>query len=402
MPRVKRNTLLNYIPETFDIEANVKEERIFQYNKNYIENDDIVYLMTRELRLKDNFALNFALQKAEELNKKLKIIHLHQKFENKNKQFFYNNQIKELKKSLAEYDFNIAYSINNFSIGLLIIDFNPIDNKDYLKNINCKIFEIDSHNIIPSRFVSNKQEYNAATFRRKVYFNIYNFLNEFPKINSFKTQADIELENFINNKLDFYSEYKNLPQKDITSNLSKYLNLGFISPQRIAIEVIKSNTSIENKESFLEELIIRKELSDNYCLYCKNYKSMECIPNWARNTLKKHENDYREFIYTQKELEEAKTHDYLWNYSQKQLIETGKIHGYLRMYWAKKILEWTKTNKEALEIAIYLNDKYAYDAPSSNGYTNILWALAGLHDRAFTEHPILGKIRIMNGKNIKI
>ena len=129
---------------------------------------------------------------------------------------------------------------------------------------------------------------------------------------------------------------------------------------------------------------------------------MECVPNWAKEAFKKHENDYREFLYNEKELEEAKTHDYLWNYSQKQLIETGKIHGYLRMYWAKKILEWTKTNKEALEIAIYLNDKYAYDAPSSNGYTNILWALAGLHDRAFTEHPIFGKIRIMNGKNIKI
>ena len=315
MPRVKKNTLLNYIPERFDIEENVKEERIFQYNKNHIKNGDIVYLMTRELRLKDNFAFNFALQKAEKLNKQLKIIHLYQKFENKNKQFFYNNQIKELKKSLAEYDFNIADSINNLSIGLLIIDFNPIDNKDYLENIHCKIFEIDSHNIIPSRFVSDKQEYNAATFRRKVYFNICNFLNEFPKINSFKTQADIELENFINNRLDFYSEYKNLPQKDMTSNLSKYLNLGFISPQRIAIEVIKSNTSIENKESFLEELIIRKELSDNYCLYCKNYKSMECIPNWVKETLKKHENDYREFLYTQKELEEAKTHDYLWNYS---------------------------------------------------------------------------------------
>ena len=222
MPSVKRNTLLNYIPETFDIEEHVKEERIFQYNKNHIKNGDIVYLMTRELRLKDNFALNFALQKAEELNKKLKIIHLHQKFEIENKQFFYNNQIKELKKSLAEYDFNIADSINNLSIGLLIIDFNPVDNKDYLKNIHCKILEVDSHNIIPSRFVSDKQEYNAATFRRKVYFNIYNFLNEFPKINSFKTQADIELENFINNKLDFYSEYKNLPQKDMTSNLSKY------------------------------------------------------------------------------------------------------------------------------------------------------------------------------------
>lgn len=31
----------------------------------------------------------------------------------------------------------------------------------------------------------------------------------------------------------------------------------------------------------------------------------------------------------------------------------------------------------SLNIAIYLNDKYAYDAPSANGYVGILWAIGG-------------------------
>lgn len=402
MHKIKRYTLLDYINPSFQIENSLKQERIFEYNNKPIKDGDIVYLMDRELRLKDNFALNFAIQKTKELNKNLKIVHLKQLYETENKQNFYNKQIEKLKKSLNGYNFIITDTIDSADTGLLIIDFNPIKDKHYLKNINCKILEIDSHNIIPARFISDKQEYNAATFRKKVYFNIYNFLNEFPQIASFKTKAEEELENFINNKLDFYAEFKNVPKKKTTSDLSKYLNLGFISSQRVAIEIIKSNASRKNKESFLEELIIRKELSDNFCLYCKNYKTLKCIPNWAKETLNSHIKDYREFIYTRTEFEQAKSHNKLWNYAQNELINKGKIHGYLRMYWAKKILEWTKTPEEALDIAIYLNDKYAYDAPSTNGYTNILWSIAGLHDRAFAEHPIFGKIRIMKGKNIEI
>ena len=402
MHKIKRYTLLDYINPTFQIENSLKQERIFEYNNNPIKDGDIVYLMDRELRLKDNFALNFAIQKSKELNKNLKIVHFKQKYETENKQNFYNKKIEELEKCLSGYNFTITDTINTTDTGLLIIDFNPIKDKHYLKNIDCKILEIDSHNIIPARFISDKQEYNAATFRKKVYFNIYNFLNEFPQRDSFKTKAEEELENFINNKLDFYAEYKNIPKKNITSDLSKYLNLGFISSQRVAIEIIKSNASRENKESFLEELIIRKELSDNLCLFCKDYKTLKCIPNWAKETLNLHIKDFREFIYTKSEFEQAKTHDTLWNYAQNELINKGKMHGYLRMYWAKKILEWTKAPEEALDIAIYLNDKYAYDAPSASGYTNILWSIAGLHDRAFAEHPIFGKIRIMKGENINI
>lgn len=67
------------------------------------------------------------------------------------------------------------------------------------------------------------------------------------------------------------------------------------------------------------------------------------------------------------------------------------------MYWAKKIMEWTNSAEEALKIAIYLNDKYGYDAPLANGYTGILWAIEGLHDRAFAT----GKIRRMNYFSMK-
>ena len=75
---------------------------------------------------------------------------------------------------------------------------------------------------------------------------------------------------------------------------------------------------------------------------------------------------------------------------------TGKMHGFMRMYWAKKILEWSGSPEEAQEIAIYLNDKYELDGRDPNGYTGIAWSIGGVHDRAWFERDIFGKIRYMN------
>ena len=50
------------------------------------------------------------------------------------------------------------------------------------------------------------------------------------------------------------------------------------------------------------------------------------------------------------------------------MVREGKMHGFLRMYWAKKILEWTKTPEDALDIALYLNDKYQLDGNDPNGF----------------------------------
>ncbi|MBQ4114757.1 deoxyribodipyrimidine photolyase, partial [bacterium] len=291
--------------------------------------------------------------------------------------------------------------IKNINPAILIIDFNPILKRDYLKNADFKIYEIDGHNIIPARFVSSKQEYSAVTLRTKIYYNIYPFLTEFMNLTSDKVEADNVLEDFIKNKLQYYSENKNDPSVNVISSLSKYLNLGFISSQRVALEVIKSGLKDTNKEAFLEELIIRKELADNFCLYSESFKDFSSIPNWAKMSLDNHKYDIRPYTYSLEILEKANTHDKLWNATQTQLIKEGTIHGYLRMYWAKKILEWMLTPEDALKTAIYLNDKYAYDAPSANGYVGILWAIGGLHDRAFADYPVTGKIRRMTYDSMK-
>ena len=408
MFRFTRNTLLNYIPDGFKTENEINNSRIHEVNKFPVKTGYIVYLCEREMRAKDNFALQFAFQKSRELNLPIKIIHPRKLFQHKPKQNFIDKQILQAYNSFQEIgcDFQIINRkvqdfLQNLDVAMLIIDFNPILNRSYLNKFNFKIYEIDGHNIIPARFISNKQEYNAATFRQKIYSNIYSFLTEFNNPKTDFIEADSVLTEFIQNKLQLYSEFKNNPSEDILSRLSAYLNLGFISSQRAALYIIKSNASDVNKETFLEELIVRKELADNFCLYAKNFKNFSSIPNWARTSLNFHKYDLRTYTYSQEELESAKTHDKLWNATQIQLIQEGRIHGYLRMYWAKKLAEWTATPQKALYTAIYLNDKYGYDAPSPNGYTGILWAIGALHDRAFADHAVTGKIRRMTYSSIK-
>jgi deoxyribodipyrimidine photo-lyase len=174
-----------------------------------------------------------------------------------------------------------------------------------------------------------------------------------------------------------------------------------ISSQRIALNVLKSNVSDQAKQSFLEELIIRKELSDNFCYYNSDYDNFNGFPNWAKSTLNQHRKDKREYTFSLKELEEAKTKDELWNFAQQQLLKTGKMHGYLRMYWAKKILEWTKSPEEAFNIAVYLNDKYELDGRDPNGYAGISWSIGGTHDKPWFDREVYGQIRYMNYEGCK-
>jgi len=320
MPRIIKHTLLNYIPNNFDVENIVNPARIRLVNNYPIKSSYIMYLCEREIRAKDNFALQFGLQKSKELNLPLKIIHPKLNYENKQKQSFIDNQIRQAQYVFQrlQLDFEItnkmpAKIIKIINPAILIIDFNPILQRNYLKNINCKIFEIDGHNVVPARFVSEKQEYSAATLRRKIYYNISTFLTDFDNLTTETVEADFVLDNFIKDRLLYYSERKNNPAVNVLSGLSKYLNLGFISSQRVALEVIKSDATIDNKEAFLEELIVRKELADNFCLYAKSYNDFSSISTWAKKSLESHKSDMRAYIYSCNELEYAKTHDIFKN-----------------------------------------------------------------------------------------
>ncbi|WP_237073405.1 hypothetical protein [Prosthecochloris sp. GSB1] len=208
--------------------------------------------------------------------------------------------------------------------------------------------------------------------------------------------AQDKLSVFVENCLEAYGRQRNDPNAGMVSGLSAYLHFGQISAQHVALTVQQSGAAQDARDAFLEELIVRRELSENFCFHNERYDSLEGIPQWARDTLDLHRGDPRDYLYDRETFDAGSTHDPLWNAAQHELRETGRMHGYMRMYWAKKILEWSPDPETAFATAIHLNDRYAFDGRDPNGYTGIAWSIGGLHDRPWFERPVFGKIRYMN------
>lgn len=203
------------------------------------------------------------------------------------------------------------------------------------------------------------------------------------------------LRRFLQRGLATYDVARNRPELDSTSHLSPWLHFGHLGPHTIALAVQKADAPKRAKEAFLEEMIVRRELAVNFVRFNPHYDNLRCAANWARQSLAEHADDERR-VYTRRQMENAGSHDPLWNAAQKQMTQGGWMHGYLRMYWAKKILEWSKTPAQAFATAVYLNDKYELDGRDPNGYAGIAWAIAGKHDRPWFDRPIFGKVRYMS------
>jgi deoxyribodipyrimidine photo-lyase len=185
------------------------------------------------------------------------------------------------------------------------------------------------------------------------------------------------------------------------SDISPYLHFGQISPLYVALEVANAaGVRKEAREAYLEQLIVRRELSMNFVNFNDHYDSYDCIPSWAKRTLAEHESDRRQYEYSVEELEQGRTHDPYWNAAQREMVDSGKMHNYMRMYWGKKIIEWTPKPEDAFRAALYLNNKYELDGRDPNGFTGVAWCF-GKHDRPWQERKVFGKVRYMNAEGLR-
>lgn len=404
----------------------------------------VIYWMERDQRLHDNWALLYAQQEAVIRKKPLIILFcLRESLSlwNDTQIFFMLEGLKKVKHEANTYSISffcfkgnpeeiLPWYCQKTDVHALVTDFSPLKEKQeslsrIVPKIQAPIVEVDTHNIVPAWEISTKKEYAAYTIRPKIKRLLSEYLTDFQALIAHPFQhsntisdhrlfdlnevdqtqlhykpgtseAAATLDQFLNEKLAFYEKRRNDPTTEGQSDLSPYLHFGQLSPQRTALKVISSQSPQPAKDSFLEELIIRRELSDNFCLYEKNYDSIRSFPRWAIHSLEEHLSDKRDFIYSLEDLEHARTHEELWNSCQRSLVKTHKLHGYMRMYWAKKLLEWTKHPEEALAAAIYLNDTYSLDGRDPNGYAGIAWSIGGVHDRAWPDRKIFGKVRYMN------
>lgn len=206
--------------------------------------------------------------------------------------------------------------------------------------------------------------------------------------------AQQTLERFVTEQLVRYHTHRNDASVNVTSNLSPYFHFGHLDPWTAALMVGKADVPKEARESFLEELLVRRELASNFTFYNARYDALAGLPDWARATLQEHTSDEREHVYTLTELVEARTGDDLWNAGQQELLLTGSMHGWVRMYWGKRILEWTRTPATALAHTLHLNNLYALDGRDPVSFANILWCY-GKHDRPWPRRPIFGTVRSM-------
>lgn len=412
----------------------------------------VLYWMHRDHRASDNWALLFAAELATQLNRPLLAVHCldpaYPMAQPGHFRFLLDG-LEETGRALAGQAIlltrlagdpprEVARLARGLDAAAVVADFDPLRHKrrwlrQCAEALECPLHEVDARNVVPCFVASDKAEYMARTIRPKIHRQLPEFLEEYPplpvdlrpwtgptpglaieeleravghlsvglracRFAPGEAAALAGLEDFLAQRLAGYAARRNDPSLDGQSGLSPWLHFGMLSAQRVALAVAEARGAAapQDKEAFLEELVVRRELADNFCLHHQDYDTAKAFPDWARRTLEKHACDPRPFLYSRQELEMARTHDPAWNAAQREMLLTGKMHGYMRMYWGKKILEWTPDAGEALAAALWLNNRHSLDGRDPNGYAGVAWSIGGVHDRPWVERPVFGQIRYMN------
>jgi len=412
----------------------------------------VVYWMQASQRAECNHALEYAIERANEIDKPLVVFFgLTSRYPEANERHyrFMLEGLHEVAGSLRERGIGMVVRVGSpekeiIEIGrdaaLVVVD------RDYLRlprrwrataarRLECPLIQVETNAVVPVEIASTKEEYAAATIRPKIRRELERFLAPLRKRTPRRRSVGIDLETveisnidpvlagmridrsvpsapmrggtsearnrlraFIAMKLDHYGRAHNDPNEDCRSGLSPYLHFGQISPLAVALEIMKSGSRAAGE--FLEELIVRRELSINFVYFNERYDSFEGLPPWARSTLLDHAKDRREYVYGLEELDRARTHDPYWNAAQTEVRITGSMHGYMRMYWGKKILEWSPSPERAFETALRLNNRYELDGRDPNGFAGVAWCF-GKHDRPWARRAVFGMVRYMNAAGLE-
>ena len=432
----------------------IEESRIRPLNRNDpVKGDYVLYWMQASQRAECNQALEFAVSQANQREQPLIVYFgLTDAFPEANARH-YHFMLEGLKGTHEDLrDRGVAMVIERSSPEIGVLKFAKkaslvVCDCGYLgmgkqwrqhaaENIECPLLQVESDALVPVETASAREEYSAATLRRKLVGVTDKYLVP-VKEEPLKTDASLlqldshdisntsesvanlgidhsvgpltgfhggtkeakkRLEEFINGKLDKYDKSRNDPSEDCLSNLSPYLHFGQISPLYIHLQLNRYNGP--GRDAFLEELIVRRELSMNFVHYNRQYDRFAGLPDWAKRTLREHEGDPREYLYSREQLEKAQTHDPYWNAAQIEMVVTGKMHGYMRMYWGKKILEWTAHPEDAFSTALYLNNKYELDGRDPNGFAGVAWCF-GKHDRPWPARGVFGNVRYMSSDGLR-
>jgi deoxyribodipyrimidine photo-lyase len=434
--------------------SSVEAERIQALNSSPVRNGDyILYWMQSSHRTEENPALRYAIERADKVHLPLVVYSgIWQSYPEANFRHFrfMLEGLAEVAHSLESLGITFVLRIEPPDNGVLALTNNAatvIVDRGYLRQQQvwyryvaercpCPLVQVEGNVAVPVEVASQKEEYSAATFRRKVTYHVDRFLHmvetDCPEHSSLNldlptlagetteeilsqllvdrsvpasgiyrggtTEANRRYGEFLDKRLDGYADNRNDPGGEGGSDMSPYLHFGQVSP--VTLAVLAQGHGGGGTPAFLEQLIVRRELAVNFVRYNDQYDSFASLPAWAQKTLDLHQSDPREYVYSLDELERSHTHDPFWNAAQQEMVKTGKMQGYMRMYWGKKVLEWSRTPEEAYSTALYLNNKYEIDGRDPNGYAGVAWCF-GKHDRPWGERPVFGMVRYMNAQGLK-
>jgi deoxyribodipyrimidine photo-lyase len=436
----------------------IQKDRIQLLNRLDICNGNyVLYWMQQSQRAEFNHALEYALEQGNRIGQSVLVAFgLMNDYPQANLRHytFMLEGLKETQASLAARGIKMVVQIGEpadvaLALGrrasLIVCDCGYLRHQkewraQVARKAACRAVQVETDVVVPVEVVSGKAEYAARTIRPKILKHLDSYLIEFKTTPVKHTSLDLRIygldlknlsnivdklkidrslgpatrfftggtsrakkrfKDFIRRHLTGYVENSNQPQTDDISHMSMYLHFGQISPLYLALRIQRADPKLaEARDAFLEQLIIRRELAANFVNYTPNYDAYDCIPGWARQTLSNHQKDKRGIEYSRRQLEAADTHDAYWNAAMREMKYTGFMHNYMRMYWGKKILQWSSTPPEAFQTTLAINDKYFIDGRDPNSYAGVAW-IYGVHDRAWPERPIFGKIRYMAASGLE-
>lgn len=423
------------------------------------EGEFILYWMQTTQRLEDNWALRLATIEADRVGKPLLIHHgLDPSYTYASERFhtFVMEGARELAQRAEALGLTYRFALRRHRdddrrvldrlaarAALVVTDQFPTAgvaerSQRFAERMHCRVLAVDSVGVVPSASF-HKEEYAARTIRPKLAklldLAVEPVEDRVPKrpiptallasldvewldlsrcdiarevarceidhdvravgIPGGLTHARARLAAFANDGLRDYAERRRNPSDDGgSSRLSPYLHNGMISPLEV-VSAVRTHAPPAQSEAFLNEMLTWRELSLNFCLRNANHGSLSALPDWVQRSMRAHDGDEREVTYTLDELENAATHDPIWNAGQRELRETGQMHNVVRMLWGKSVITWAPTYELALAWLIHLNNKYGLDGRDPNSFAGIQWCF-GKFDRPFASRPVWGTIRPMS------
>ncbi len=284
----------------------------------------VVYWMQRAQRALDNPALDVAIKLGNELGKPIVVFFAPVPFLSARELRHYRflaSGIRDIEEGLAERNVGFVlrtypdHSLTKFCEqvrpAMVVGDENPLRETEHWRiraaqHLKVPLWTVDADVVVPSRLLG-KEHFAARTIRPRIQELLPQFLvptkvvvaripwNKPRTLQSLSVNEDFTagwardrsvstvenwqggtkraltfLDHFVKYDLPEYPERRNRPELSGTSRLSPYLHFGHLSPLTVAQAVQSASAPAAAKQAFLEQVIIRRELSVNFVRYNPN------------------------------------------------------------------------------------------------------------------------------------